>query len=41
MRWIADALPNSKYVEFPGVGHFVEVEASEPFSNTVCRFLAG
>jgi pimeloyl-ACP methyl ester carboxylesterase len=41
MPWIADALPASKYVEFPGVGHFVEVGSSEPFSNTGCRFLAG
>jgi pimeloyl-ACP methyl ester carboxylesterase len=41
MRWIADALTNSRYVEFSGVGHFVEVEAGPLFSETVCNFLAG
>jgi pimeloyl-ACP methyl ester carboxylesterase len=39
MRLIADALPNARYVEFAGVGHFVEVEAAERFRATVCAFL--
>ena len=41
MRLLADALPNARYVEFAGVGHFPEVEASEAFSSTLVRFLAG
>jgi hypothetical protein len=36
MRAIADALPNARYVEFAGVGHFPEVEAAEAFSASVC-----
>jgi pimeloyl-ACP methyl ester carboxylesterase len=40
MRLIADLLPNARYVEFPGIGHFPEVEASDSFSATLCEFLA-
>jgi 3-oxoadipate enol-lactonase len=40
MRLIADSLPNARYVEFSGVGHFPEVEAGERFSQTVVQFLA-
>jgi pimeloyl-ACP methyl ester carboxylesterase len=40
MRLLADALPNARYCEFAGVGHFPEVEASEAFSSTLVRFLA-
>jgi pimeloyl-ACP methyl ester carboxylesterase len=40
MRLLADALPNARYHEFAGVGHFPEVEASEAFSSTLVRFLA-
>lgn len=40
MRLIADSLPNARYVEFPGIGHFPEVEAGESFSSTLVAFLA-
>jgi pimeloyl-ACP methyl ester carboxylesterase len=40
MRVIAEALPNARYVEFPGVGHFVEVEAADELRRVVCAFLA-
>ena len=40
MRLIADALPNGRYFEFRGAGHFPEVEASDSFRATVCDFLA-
>jgi proline iminopeptidase len=40
MRLLADTLPNARYHEFGGVGHFPEVEAGEAFSSTVVRFLA-
>ena len=39
MRLIADAMPAARFVEFPGVGHFVEVEAGAAFSATVSEFL--
>jgi 3-oxoadipate enol-lactonase len=39
MRLVADALPAARYLEFPGVGHFVEVEASAAFSSAVTEFL--
>jgi pimeloyl-ACP methyl ester carboxylesterase len=40
VRPIADALPNARYVEFPGAGHFLGVvEASQQFRATVCDFL--
>jgi hypothetical protein len=41
MRLIADTLPNARYVEFPGIGHFPEVEASESSRATLGEFLAG
>jgi pimeloyl-ACP methyl ester carboxylesterase len=41
MRWIADALPNGRYFEFEGIGHFPEVEAGPQFSELVTNFLAG
>jgi len=41
MRLIADSLPNARYVEFSGIGHFPEVEAGESFSCTLIEFLAG
>ncbi len=40
MRLIADSLPNARYVEFPGTGHFPEVEAGESFSTALYEFLA-
>jgi proline iminopeptidase len=40
MGWIADALPNGRYFEFKGVGHFPEVEAGHQFSELVSTFLA-
>jgi pimeloyl-ACP methyl ester carboxylesterase len=40
MRLIADSLPDADYVELPGVGHFVEVEAGEQFSAVVREFLS-
>ncbi len=40
MQRIAGALTNAQYVEFPGVGHFVEVEAGPAFRRTVSGFLA-
>ena len=40
MRLIADTLPHARYVEFPSIGHFPEVEAGESFSPTVLEFLA-
>jgi pimeloyl-ACP methyl ester carboxylesterase len=40
MRLIVDSLPTARYVEFPDIGHFPEVEASESFSATLCEFLA-
>lgn len=40
MRLLADALPNARYLELAGVGHFPEVEASEAFSSALVRFLA-
>jgi proline iminopeptidase len=39
-RLIADSLPNARYIEFAGVGHFVGVEASEQFRAAVCEFLS-
>jgi pimeloyl-ACP methyl ester carboxylesterase len=39
MRLIADSLPNARYVEFPDIGHFPEVEATDSFSATLCEFL--
>ncbi len=39
VQLIADTLPNARYLEFPGVGHFLPVEASEQFRATVCDFL--
>ena len=41
MRLIADSLPNARYVEFSGIGHFPEVKAGESFSCTLIEFLAG
>jgi pimeloyl-ACP methyl ester carboxylesterase len=40
MRLIADALPNARYLEFPGIGHFPEVEANQSFSAALREFLA-
>jgi proline iminopeptidase len=40
MRLIADALPNGRYLEFRGVGHFPDVETSDSFRATLCDFLA-
>lgn len=40
MRLLADKLPNARYHEFAGVGHFPEVEASEALMSTLLRFLA-
>jgi pimeloyl-ACP methyl ester carboxylesterase len=39
MRLIADALPNARYLEFPGIGHFPEVEANQSFSAALRDFL--
>ena len=39
MRAIAEALPDATYLELPGVGHFVEIEAAEQFSAAVTAFL--
>ena len=41
MRDIARALARARYVELPGVGHFVEVEAGEQFRSAVREFLDG
>lgn len=40
MRLIADALADAEYLELPGVGHFVEVEAPDAFATAVTTFLA-
>lgn len=40
MRRVADALPNGRYVEFSGVGHFPEVEAVDAFRSTMLEFLS-
>lgn len=40
MRLIAESLPNARYLELPGVGHFVEVEAADAFAAAVTGFLA-
>ncbi len=40
MRLIAHSLPNTRYVEFPGIGHFPVVEAGESFGTALCDFLA-
>jgi pimeloyl-ACP methyl ester carboxylesterase len=40
MRLIGDALPNARYVEFANAGHFVEVEAAQPFATTLRAFLS-
>jgi len=40
MRLIADSLPDADYIELPGVGHFVEVEAAEQFTAVVREFLS-
>jgi proline iminopeptidase len=40
MRLIADALPDARYLEFPGIGHFPEVEANQAFSAALGEFLA-
>lgn len=39
-RLIADAFPNARYLEIPGVCHFPEVEASEALAAAVAEFLA-
>ena len=41
MRLIADALPNARYLEFPDIGHFPEVEANQSFSAALRDFLTG
>jgi pimeloyl-ACP methyl ester carboxylesterase len=41
MKLIAAALPAARYVEFPDVGHFVELEAPEAFSGLVSDFFRG
>jgi proline iminopeptidase len=41
MRRIADALPNGRYLEITGVGHFPELESPAQFSSAVVEFLAG
>jgi proline iminopeptidase len=40
MRLVAEALPNARYLEFEGVGHFPDVEAPERFSAAVTEFLS-
>jgi pimeloyl-ACP methyl ester carboxylesterase len=40
VRLIAEALPSSRYLELPAIGHFVAVEASEQFRSIVSEFLA-
>jgi pimeloyl-ACP methyl ester carboxylesterase len=40
MQWIADTLPNARYYEFSGTGHFPEVEAGRNFGELVSNFLA-
>ena len=40
MRLIARSLPIARYVEFPGIGHFPEVEAGESFGAALREFLA-
>jgi 3-oxoadipate enol-lactonase len=40
MRLIADALPNGRYLEFPDIGHFPEVEAKQSFRAALSDFLA-
>ena len=41
MRRIADALPNGRYLEITGVGHFPELESPAQFSAALSDFLAG
>lgn len=41
VRLVADALPDARYVEIAGAGHFVAVEASEQFYAAVTEFLGG
>jgi proline iminopeptidase len=38
-RLIAEALPNARYIELLGVGHFAVVEATEDLCTTICDFL--
>jgi proline iminopeptidase len=38
MRLISSALPAARYIEFPGVGHFIEVEAAQEFRTLVSAF---
>ena len=40
VRPVADALPNARYLEIAGAGHFVAVEASEQFYAAVTEFLS-
>jgi pimeloyl-ACP methyl ester carboxylesterase len=40
MRETADALPNGRYFQFAGTGHFPEVEAGPEFTQVVLDFLA-
>jgi pimeloyl-ACP methyl ester carboxylesterase len=41
MRRIADSLPDARFLQIPGVGHFPEVESPRAFSSAVLEFLAG
>jgi pimeloyl-ACP methyl ester carboxylesterase len=41
MQRIAEALPNGRFLELAGVGHFPEVEAPAAFRAAVTAFLAG
>jgi pimeloyl-ACP methyl ester carboxylesterase len=41
MALIAEALPNGRFLELAGVGHFPEVEAPAEFRAAVTAFLAG
>lgn len=40
VKLIADSLPNSRYVEIAGAGHFVAIEASDRFYAVLTDFLS-
>ena len=40
MRRMADQIPRSRYVELPGIGHLMNLEAPEAFDGQLLDFLA-